>query len=95
MKDNSRGQTPQEVLDAKKANVQYVSNLEEAVEDVASRTSRTSMFVTNAVQPISEKRPETYIFTRGQEHQDSFDKKKSDDQLEHLNVLHGVKETNK
>ena len=61
MEDNSRGRTPQEVLDAKMASVQYVSSLMEAVEDVASRTSLTNMFVTNAVQPISEKHPEIYI----------------------------------
>ena len=62
MEDNSRKQTPQEVLDAKKARVQYVSNLVEAVEEVASRTSLTNMFVTNAaVQPISEKHTETCI----------------------------------
>ena len=58
MEDNSRRRTPQEVLDVKKGNVQSVSNLVEAPEDVASRTSLTNMFVTNAEQPMSGKHPE-------------------------------------
>ena len=52
MEDNSRKQTPQEVLDVKKINVQYVNNLEEAVEDVASQTSLTNIFVISAEQHI-------------------------------------------